>query len=276
MSLGLKEYQERKAAEEARREEAAKPKIQRFALEKDGDSATIRFGQEMDHDAKGVDPEVGIGVVHVFHNNGDDPKNGFMNAAKCSINSQGACYGCERVQDYAVEWAERKGWKQKEKFVINVIAGEPREVVEKVNGKEKKRYFTTDLADDAKGGTVYLVEQSTYNGIYDSLAAFFLNVKASKETILGKTFQISRKGSGFNDTSYSIIPVEDLPKSATPLKDFDLFDVNEVLPEVPYAQQDAFFHKGQATRQTVSTDAPAESAPATADAGSKTGTTEGW
>lgn len=274
MSLGLREYQQRKAEEEARREEAAKPKIQRFALEKDGDSATVRFGQEMDHDAKGVNPEVGIGVVHVFHNNGDDPKNGFMNAAKCSINSQGACYGCERVQDYSVEWAERKGWKQKEKFVINVIAGEPREVVEKVNGKEKKRFFTTDLPDDAKGGTVYLVEQSTYNGIYDALANFFLNTKASKETILGKTFQITRKGSGFNDTSYSIIPVEDLPKGATPLSEFELFDVNEVLPEVPYAQQDAFYHKGQASAAAPS-EAPAEDKQPVA-AGSKTGTSEGW
>jgi hypothetical protein len=269
MSLGLKEYQERKAVEEARREEAAKPKIQRFALEKDGDSATIRFGQEMDHDAKGVDPEVGIGVVHVFHNNGDDPKNGFMNAAKCSIESQGACYGDERVQDYSVDWAERKGWKQKEKFVINLVAGEPREVVEKVNGKEKKKYYTTDLPDDAKGGTVYLLEQSTYNGIYDSLAKFFLNPKASKDTILGKTFEISRKGSNFNDTSYTVIAVEDLPKSATALTEFELVDVQEVVPEVEYAQQDAFYHKGSAAPAAASSDAPAAT-------GSATSTDESW
>jgi hypothetical protein len=59
------------------------------------------------------------------------------------------------------------------------------------------------------------------------------------------------------------------------LKDFELFDVNEVLPEVPYAQQDAFYHKGQA-RQQFGTDTAAEDAPATADAGTKTGTTEGW
>lgn len=244
MALGLKEYQERKAAEEARREEAAKPRIQRFALEKDGDSAVVRFGQEMDADAKNYNADSGIGVVHIFHVNGDDPKSGFMNAAKCSTESQGACYGCDRVQDYSVEWTERKGWKQKEKFVINLIAGEPREVVEKVNGQEKKKYYTTDLADDHKGGTVYLLEQSTYNGIYDALAAFFLNTKASKETILGKTFQISRKGSGFNDTSYNIIPVEDLDKGATPLSEFELTDVQEVLPEIPYQQQDAFYHKG--------------------------------
>jgi hypothetical protein len=244
MALGLKEYQERKRAEEARREEASKPRVQRFALQKDGDSAVVRFAQEIDVDAKGYDPEVGIGVVHVFHVNGDDPKNGFKNAAKCSINSQGACYGCERVSNYDVEWEARKNWKQKEKFAVNVIGGEPREVTVTENGQEKKKYFTTDLADDAQGGTVYLLEQSTYNGIYDSLSNFFLNTKASKETILGKTFQITRKGSGFNDTSYNIIPVEDLPKTATKLSEFELNDVEAVLEEVPYAQQDAFYHKG--------------------------------
>jgi hypothetical protein len=240
MALGLKEYQERKRAEEARREEAAKPRVQRFALQKDGDSAIVRFGQEIDDDAKGFDPEVGKGVVHIFHTNGDDPKNGFMNAAKCSTETQGACLPCEKVQNSNVEWEQRKGWKQKEKFTINVIAGEPKEV--EINGK--KKYFTTDLPDDAKGGTVYLVEQSTYNGIYDSLSNFFLNTKASKETILGKTFQITRKGSNFNDTSYSIIPVEDLPKTATPLKEFELVDVQEVLSDVPYGQQAAFYARG--------------------------------
>lgn len=278
MALGLKEYQERKAAEEARREEASKPRIQRFALEKDGDSAVVRFAQEMDADAKNYSAEAGLGVVHIFHNNGDDPKNGFMNAAKCTMETQGACYGCERVQDYSIEWNDRKGWKQKEKFVINLIAGEPREVVEKVNGKEKKKYYTTDLADDAKGGTVYLLEQSTYNGIYDALAAFFLNTKASKETILGKTFQITRKGSGFNDTSYNIIPVEDLPKDATPLTEFELVNTDEVLPEVQYAQQDAFYHKGSTAPAGASTVAGnAEEATSTAGSpGTATGTEDTW
>ena len=272
MALGLKEYQERKAAEEARREEAAKPRIQRFALEKDGDSATVRFAQAMDADDAKYDPAQGIGVVHIFHNNGDDPKNGFKNAARCSTESQGDCLACSKVRNYDVDWDKRKGWKQKEKFVINVIAGEPREVVEKSNGQEKKRYYTTDLAEDATGGTVYLVEQSTYNGIYDSLAKFFLNSKASKDTILGKTFEISRKGSGFNDTSYTIIAVEDLPKTATPLSEYELVDVQEVLPEIPLAQQAAFYARGT----SVATD-NADSAPATDSAGAgSTSTDESW
>lgn len=270
MGLGLKEYQERKQAEDARREEASKPRVARFALQKDGDSATVRFGQEIDVDAKGYTEEAGIGVVHIFHVNGDDPKNGFRNAAKCSMESQGSCYPDERVGDYSIDWDHRKGWKQKEKFAINLVAGEPREVEVFENGETKKKFFTTDLPDDAKGGTVYLLEQSTYNGIYDALVAFFLNVKASKETILGKTFQITRKGSSFNDTSYSIIPVEDLPKGATPLSEFEFVDVQEILPEVPYAQQNAFYHKGSAAPAAAA--AQTETAPAEA----ATSTVEKW
>lgn len=244
MALGLKEYKARQAQEEARREEASKPRVQRFALEKDGDSAVVRFAQEIDPDAKNYDSESGIGVVHIFHVNGDDPKNGFKNSAKCTKESQGACLPCEKVTDYGVEWEQRKGWKQKEKFCINLIAGEPREVTVREGGQDKKKYYTTDLPDDEKGGTVYLLEQSTYNGIYDALAAFFMNEKASKDTILEKTFQITRKGNNYNDTSYSVIPVADLSPDATPLSEFELVDVEEVLPEPDYKAQEAFYYRG--------------------------------
>lgn len=269
MALGLKEYRERKAAEEKRREEGNKPKVTRFNLLKDGDSAIIRFGQEMDPDAKGYDPKVGIGVVHLYHQNGDDPKNGFFNQALCSLESQGDCYPHNRMRGVSRdEWDGVKGWKVKEKFCINVIGGDVKEVVVNENGKDKTKYVTTDLPDDAKGGTVYLLEQSTFNGIYEQLSNWFLNTKASKETIVGKTFQITRSGNDFNNTKYSIIPVEDLPKGATPLSEFELYDIANVLPDVPFAQQDAFYHQGQAS-------APA-AAPADAPASSATGTTDGW
>lgn len=273
MTLGLAEYKKRKAEEEARREAAGKPKVQRFALEKDGDSAVVRFAQEIDYDAKGFDEAVGIGFVNVEHTNGSDPKNGWKNRANCTIDTQGACLPCEFAGDYSVDWADRKGWKQKTKFYINLVAGEPREVKKTVDGKERTSYFATDLQDDAADGTVYLLEQSTHNGIYDGLATFFLNSKVSKDTILSKSFQITRKGSGFNDTSYSVMPIEDLPKTSKALSEFELYDVKgEVLNEVPYAQQEAFYFKGTAGATSV---APEKDEAAPAAAGS-TSTTEGW
>jgi hypothetical protein len=99
-----------------------------------------------------------------------------------------------------------------------------------------------------------------------------LNAKASKDTILSKTFQITRKGSGFNDTSYSVIPVEDLPKTATPLSEFELIDVTEVLPEVPYAQQEAFYYKGLSATASVTGDA----ASSDTESASSVSTTESW
>jgi len=276
MALGLAEYKARKAAEDARREQAGKPRTQRLALEKDGDSAIVRFAQEMDYDGKNYDEKAGIGFVNVEHTCGADPKNGWKNRANCSIDTQGACYACERVGDYAVEWNDRKGWKQKEKFYINLVGGEPREVTKTENGKERKVYFTTDIDRKTGDGTVYLLEQSTHNGIYDQLADYFLEEEVSGGTITDKFFKISRKGSGFNDTQYSVTPLKEIPADAKALSEFELYDVKEdVLVEVPFAQQEAFYFKGVAGVSDVA-GAPAVSTPASAPAGSATGTAEGW
>lgn len=263
---GLAAYKQRKEAEEARRAASDRPKIQRFALEKDGDSAIVRFAQEIDFDSKNYDESLGIGFVNIEHTNGADPKNGWKNRANCTIDSQGKCFPCEKVSNRDVEWENRKGWKQKEKFYINVIAGEPREVVEKSGSGERKRYFTTDLADDAKDGRVYLLEQGVYNGIYNDLSNYLLEEKVSKGTITNKFFKITRRGSGFNDTSYSILPIDVLPKSAADLSEFELYNVKEdVLVEVPYNQQEAFYFRGievdNAPDSPVVSDASADDIP---------------
>lgn len=268
---GLAAYKARKAAEDARRDAAQKPRIARFALKKDGDSAVIRFAQEIDFDAANYNEDRGIGFVNIEHTSGADPKNGWKNRANCSTDSQGACLPCEKVADYSVEWNERKGWKQKEKFYINVIGGEPREEVETVNGNEKKRYFTTDIDRKTGDGTVYLLEQGTYNGIWDALAAYALD-EDSGATITNVFFKITRKGSGFNDTSYVLTPLKDIPADAKSLDDFELVNIREdVLVEVPYAQQDAFYHKG-----LYSEDAPREAGAPAAAAVSATSTDESW
>lgn len=263
MVVGLKEYREKKAAEQAAREAGQRPQILRFNLKKDGDSAVVRFAQEIDFDAANYDEGRGIGFVNVEHTSGADPKNGWKNRANCTQESQGQCYACERVTDHSVEWADRKGWKQKEKFYINVIAGEP--AVEKTTnaaGRDIEKNWPTNIDRETGDGTVYLLEQGTYNGIYDSLADYFLEEEVSGGTITDKFFKISRKGSGFNDTSYSITPLKEIPEGAKDLSEFDLYDIKEsALTEVPYAQQEAFYHKGLSVTPDA---APAASAGATA------------
>lgn len=239
---GLGAYKQRKAEQDARREAASKPKVSRFSLEKDGDSAVVRFAQEIDHDAKNYDESVGIGFVNLEHVNPEDPSNGWKNRANHSVDSQGACFPCEKASDSTVEWADRKGWKPKERFYINVVGGEPREVVEKVNGKERTAYFTTDIDRKTGDGTVYVLEQSTFNGIWDQLA----EVAVEDETITENYYKITRKGSGFNDTKYSLTRLKDeVPAKAKAVKDFELYDIKaDILREVPYNQQQAFYYRG--------------------------------
>lgn len=274
MALGLSQYRQRKAEEAARREAASGPKVQRFALKKDGDSAVVRFAQELDYDAKNYDEGRGIGFVNIEHTNGSDPKNGWKNRANCSMESQGACLPCEKVQDHSQEWEARKGWKQKDKFYINVIGGEPvEEKYSKPNGDEGTRYFTSDIDRTTGDGSVYLLEQGTYNGIYDALADYFLEDEVSGGTITDKYFKISRKGSGFNDTSYGITPLKEIPEDAKGLDEFELYNLKkDVLVEIPYAQQDAFYYRGvEVSRPTAGDNSEAD-----ADVDSTTTTDDTW
>lgn len=255
MGYGLKEYRERQAAEEARRAAAGAGSFNRFALEKDGDSAILRFAQEIDYDAKNYDKERGIGFVNIEHNH-PDPKVGWKNRANCSLESQGDCLPCSKVQDRSVEWDQRKGWKQKEKFYVNVVAGS-KEVSKTVNGKERTYTAPADIDRKTGDGTVFLLEQGTFNGIYDQLAEIALE----NETITDIFFKITRKGSGFNDTSYILTPLKEIPADAKALSEFELVDIKDkALSEVPFAQQEAFYFKGVAGSGNV---APAtEAAPA--------------
>lgn len=264
--LGLAAYRKRKAEEEARRAEASKPKIQRFNLEKDGDSAIIRFLQEIDYDANNYDTERGIGFVNLEHVNGDDPKSGWLTNANCSEETQGACYPCERAKDYSVDWNARKGWKQKEKFYINLVGGTPREVVVSEGGKDKTKYFTTDIDRASGDGTVYLLSQSTHNGIYDALADYFLEEEVSGGSITDKYFKITRKGSGFNDTSYGVVALKEIPADAKDISEFELYNIKEdVLREVDYAQQEAFYLGGNARQAVVEQQPVAAAASAASD-----------
>lgn len=228
---GLAKYKERAAAQEAAREARSRGPVNRFKLEKDGDTAVVRFLQEIDYDASNYSEKNGIGFVNLEHNH-PDPKNGWKNRASCTVESQGACYPCERVGDETVPWADRKGWKQKEKFYINIAA-------KKTDGS------TGDVDQKTGDGDVLLLEQGTYNGIFDALALEAID----NGTITEDYYRITRKGSGFNDTSYVLSRLKNgVPEDAKPVEDFELYDIREdILREVPYANQKAFYHRGLET-----------------------------
>lgn len=254
---GIGAYKARKDEADARREAAEANRVQRFALQKDGSEAVVRFAQEVDPSAKNYDDAQGIGFVNIEHNH-PDPKQGWKNRANCSNESQGSCFACEKVRDESKPWDVRKGWKQKEKFYANVIAGEPTEVEMVVNGKNVTKKFPTNIDKKTGDGEVYLLEQGTYNGIWDQLVENALE----DETITANFWKIKRKGSGFNDTSYTLTKLAAVPADAKKLSEFELVNIEEkVLREVPYDQQEAFYYKGlEDTVEAVT--APVESAPA--------------
>lgn len=274
---GLAAYRARKQEQERAQAERSRPKIQKFALEKDGDSAIVRFGQEIDADAKNYSEKAKIGFVNIEHVN-PEKSNGWKNRANCTVNSQGACYPDDLVSDQSVSWDDRKGWKQKEKFYVNVIGGTPREVTEKVNGKDRVKTFATDIDEKTGDGTVYLLEQGTFNGIYDALA----DMAGDDETITENYYKIRRKGNLYNDTSYIITKGKVIPKGAKDLDEFELIDFEEeVLNEIPYGQQEAYYWRDVPRANTVRESAEdAEAQPAWAGAGAggttKTGSSDGW
>lgn len=252
---GLGAYKARQAEQEARRNSKSDRPMQ-INLAKDGDSVVFRFAQEIDFDAKNYDKDLGIGFVAIEHTNGADPKNGWKNRGNCTIESQGACYPCEKVQDRNVDWADRKGWKQKERFVVNVIAG-PHKEVKTPDGKYTNK-VQTDIDRDTGDGEVYVLAQGTYNGIYSALA----EIAVENESITDTYFKMTRKGSNFNDTTYIITQLKPLPDDAKPLSEFELVDLEEtILNEVDYNVQEAFYWNG-ISRDLDDSNLAAEEAPA--------------
>lgn len=237
---GLAAYKARKDSMEADRNAAAARREEGsanfFKLVRDGDSAVVRFAQEIDPDATGYTEAAGLGYVNIEHRN-PDKANGWKNKANCSTESQGACLPCEYVADRDVEWNDKKGWKQKEQFYVNVIAGPS----EEIEFKGKTHNLTTSINQSKGEGEVYLLAQSTWKGIYDQLAEYAMD----DETILDTYFKITRKGDEFNNTSYILTKGKAVPAGAKDLSEYTLVDIENVInKEIPYAQQEAFYWRG--------------------------------
>ena len=258
---GLKARQNRVREEEARKE-AAENRVAKFSLEGDGDSAVIRFIQELDVDAKNYSNKNGIGGTRLEHSNPEDEQ-GWRRRAQCSVETQGGCFACDKRNDYNVEWDDRKKWGAKERFLINVVGGTPREVETTNNGRKRTGYYTTDIDLKTGDGTVYLLEQSVHNGIYEALVEYFLEEEVSGGTITDKFFKVKRNGSEYNNTSYVLTPLSAIPDKAKDVEDFEVVE-DLYVQDVPLKQQEAFYYPdGQPEKETW--DEPEEEAVAEVD-----------
>lgn len=194
------------AAYQERKENAEKPRARWFGL-KDKQTVKVLFLQELDPDSENFSQKNDIGFLAIEHSN---PKN-FKKKALCTIDDEGVCWACEQHQkDY------KAGWKQKNRLYVNVL----------VDDSEEEPYVAIlSQGNGPKSVTPFLLEFATDNG-----------------TITDKWYKIKRNGAGLSDTSYMLMPST---ASKENVEDYTLFDLDNVVYEVPYAQQEAHYLDGE-------------------------------
>jgi hypothetical protein len=219
-----KERDEARAAAQARREEGNRPSRRWFKI-LDGQSVNVVFLQELDEDSPNFSEKNGLGVLAIEHNN---PAPGmWMKKALCTID-EGACWACEQHKaDFTA------GWKQKEKFYINVLVTDG-----------------VDKAGQAEDPYVAVLSQGNSGR---SITPTLLDYAVDDGTITDKAYVIKRVGSELSDTSYSI---RQKKEHGLNVEDYDLYDLDEVLRKVPYEQQEAFYLDGQSAEKKEPSEVP--------------------
>lgn len=204
---GLKDINAHIDAEEAKFNKSGddSPKTKWFKI---GDKETVKvlFLQELDADSENYSEKNGLGFLAVEHSN---PKN-FRRKAICTIDDEGVCWACEQ---HAKDWSA--GWKQKNKLYINVLVDD-----------NKNEPYVAILSQGVgpKSVTPALIEY------------------AGEGSITDKWYKIKRTGSGQTDTSYLLMPST---ASKENVEDYELFDLEKALYNVPYAQQEAHYLDGE-------------------------------
>lgn len=191
----------------------------------DKQSVKVVFLQELDPDAPDFSTKNDLGFLAVEHVN---PKN-WRRKAVCTIDDEGACYGCEQ---HRKDW--KAGWKQKTRLYINVLVDE---------GNNTEPYVAVlSQGNGPKSITPTLIEE------------------AGDGSISTAWYTIKRTGAGATDTSYTLRGGKE--KHGLDVESYELFDLEKVIRQVPYADQEA--HYDVDVDGNASTEAAAPAAPASA------------
>jgi len=224
---GLKGINAHIEAEEARfagRTDGDAPKTKWFKLA-DKEAVKVLFLQELDADSENFSIKNDLGFLATEHQN---PAN-FKVKAVCSAD-EGPCYGCEQ---HAKDW--KAGWKQKTRLYINVLVDD---------GVNEPYVAVLSQGNGPKSITPALIE---YAGLVG--------------TITDKWYRIKRDGKGQTDTSYLLMPLGPSDKN---VEDYELYDLEKVVRQVPYEEQAAHYNRGEAEDVQDSPRASAEKPTAAA------------
>jgi hypothetical protein len=204
---GLKNIGAHVDAEEAKFNKSGDGEKSRWFKINDKQSVKVIFLQELDEESENFSKKNDLGFLAVEHVN---PKN-WRRKAVCTMSDEGACYGCEQ---HRKDW--KAGWKQKTRLYINVLVDD---------GENDPYVAILSQGNGPKSVTPHIIEQAGEIG-----------------TITDKWFKIKRTGAGATDTSYILTPLGAHDKN---VEDYELYDLEAALRQVPYAEQAAHYHDGE-------------------------------
>jgi hypothetical protein len=184
-------------------DESSGPKVKWFKLA-DGQSAKVRFFEELDEDSANFDPARGLSLVVKEHTNPKD----FKRRAVDTMDSEG--------KDWAEEMHQKDktaGWRGKFRFYCNVIVD---------NGVDEPFVAIWAMSTSKQSPFVNIREYAIETGSISNL-----------------TWKVKRNGSS-TETTYPIIPikVDTEPFDWSP---WQAFDLELALKKVKYDDQEAFY-----------------------------------
>ena len=170
----------------------------------DGQSAKIRFVEELDSDSAHFNESRGLAVVVSEHTNPKD----YKRKAACTIESLGRCFGCEMARK-----EPKSGWRARLRFYCNVLVDD---------GLEDPY-----IAVWSQG----ISKQSAFNTIRE--------YALETGSVSNLQWKLKRNGQG-TETNYTLIPTspDSEPYNWSSVEPYNL---EKVVREVPYPEQEAFY-----------------------------------
>ena len=193
-------------------------KVRWLKLE-DGQSAKVRFVNELDEDSPNFDAARALAIVVSEHTNPKD----YKRKAVCTQDSEGRCFGCEMARK-----EPKSGWRSRFRFYTNLFVDdglEPPYVAVWSQGVGKQSAFNT------------LREYALETG-----------------SISNRMWRMKRQGSG-TDTTYILLP-GDPDTEKHDWSGVEPFNLEKVVREVAYAEQESFYlgFETQASSNTTNID----------------------
>jgi hypothetical protein len=179
------------------------PRVTWLKLE-DNQSVSVRFVNELDGDSPSYDEKNGLAIVVSEHTNPKD----YKRKAACSAESEGRCFGCEMHRKDM-----KAGWRARLRFYINVL----------VDDGTNDPYIAVWSMGVAKSAT------------FDTIREYVQD----SQSLSNMTWKLKRNGKG-TETTYILIPIKQDEEKFDWSK-FEISDLEAVVREVPYAEQESFF-----------------------------------